>query len=407
MDFSRLRGAGIEEDLQHRDFTANALAIDVYNPSKLIDPTGGVNDIRAKVLRACSEQSMQDDPVRVIRAVRFATDLGFTLHADTTAQVRDTVGLIRQVSAERIRDEFFQILAGEQVAIAVRLMDHLQILRAVFGKLAEDMAEQPGTSMGLDSVAISEVAAFCDLTIILQPEHDAEAAGNAVWGSVSLRLGRFRKQLSDYLASSISATRSKKSLVTFAILALRFKDAADSLSGGESHHEERAQAPSSMTMSVADYAKEIRLSRAECAYVERLVAGLQALQRADSSELLTDLDYHRYFRTFGEGGVAAVLLYLSSAVAQAAGPPNSDEWEHRLKISRSLLEAYFERYGEVIEPDPFLNGAALMEALDLQPGPAVGKLLDALREASVAKRVNSRAQAIEYARRLVKDVGTG
>src|SRR5512146_2934873 len=72
LDFCGLRGSDIESDLRARDLTVNALALEIHHPEKLIDPTGGLKDLRAKTLRACSANAFHDDPVRVMRAVRQA-----------------------------------------------------------------------------------------------------------------------------------------------------------------------------------------------------------------------------------------------------------------------------------------------------------------------------------------------
>ncbi|MGD2057159.1 MAG: hypothetical protein PVI04_00385, partial [Anaerolineales bacterium] len=132
MDFSQLRGASIEADLRHRDFTINALGVSVQDPSSLIDPTGGLEDLRLRQLRACGPDSISQDAVRVLRAIRFASDLEFAIHPKTTAQIKDAVRLVREVSIERIRDELFRILDSKNVAAAVRLLDHLKVIEVIF-----------------------------------------------------------------------------------------------------------------------------------------------------------------------------------------------------------------------------------------------------------------------------------
>ncbi len=408
MDFSRLRGGGIEEDLKNRDFTINALAIEVHEPSKLIDPTGGLSDLRSKQLRACSKDSLREDPVRVIRAVRFATALEFKIHPDTTAQLRSTVGGLENVSVERIRDEFFQILAGEHIGVAVRLMNHLQILAAVFERIGDygDKVDKLEWQQDSAPIATADAIAFADLAKILRPEHDAEAAADAIWGSVSLRLGRFREKLSVHLDERISADRTRKSLIAFATLAIPFSGLVNQTEeAGLVMEPGSGEAAAAGT--VSEYAREIRLSRAECDYIADLAGASRSLETAGQGGNLTDLDFHRYFRRFGDGGIGGALVYLSSAVSQSPGPPDADLWEQRLNVSRSLLEAYFERYDEVVDPDLLVDGSTLMDALEMQPGPALGELLDAIREASVTRRVASREEALEYARQLMREGGAG
>ena len=99
------------------------------SPNHLIDPTGGLADLREKRIRACSPDSLSSDPVRVLRAVRQALELS------TFASIQIRVKLMRAAaaplsapSAERMRDELFRMLDGAQVSLAMRLLDQVGAL---------------------------------------------------------------------------------------------------------------------------------------------------------------------------------------------------------------------------------------------------------------------------------------
>ncbi len=99
LDFARLRGADLAADLAARDFTINAIAADINDLDQVIDPTHGVRDLRAKIVRAAGPTSIADDPVRTIRAVRFAAQFGFRLEPATLAEVRRLASSLEQASA--------------------------------------------------------------------------------------------------------------------------------------------------------------------------------------------------------------------------------------------------------------------------------------------------------------------
>jgi tRNA nucleotidyltransferase/poly(A) polymerase len=107
-DFARLQGSSIEDDLQTRDFTINAMALDLDAPDALIDPQGGARDLKDRILRACSPNSFADDPVRVIRAVRYAIGLDLTITPETLMGLKAAVPLVNQISRERNRDELLK-----------------------------------------------------------------------------------------------------------------------------------------------------------------------------------------------------------------------------------------------------------------------------------------------------------
>ncbi|MEV6532118.1 CCA tRNA nucleotidyltransferase [Streptomyces sp. NPDC048448] len=104
-------GDSIEEDLVRRDFTVNAMAV-ALPEKKFIDPHGGRDDLAARVLRTpgTPEQSFSDDPLRMMRAARFAAQLDFEVAPDVVAAMTDMAGRIEIVSAERVRDELNKLL---------------------------------------------------------------------------------------------------------------------------------------------------------------------------------------------------------------------------------------------------------------------------------------------------------
>jgi tRNA nucleotidyltransferase/poly(A) polymerase len=136
-DFARLRGSDIDSDLKARDFTINALALNLKNPKHILDPTGGVKDLKGKVLRVCSSHSVEDDPVRALRAVRLATELELQIEPETMRQVKQAASTLMRVSPERIRDELFRIMDALKPGSALRMLDRLDLLRVVFPDLVD------------------------------------------------------------------------------------------------------------------------------------------------------------------------------------------------------------------------------------------------------------------------------
>ncbi|MFE4418641.1 CCA tRNA nucleotidyltransferase [Streptomyces sp. NPDC056817] len=104
-------GDSIEEDLVRRDFTVNAMAVAL--PEKtFIDPHGGIGDLEARVLRTpgTPEESFSDDPLRMMRAARFAAQLDFDVAPEVVTAIKDMAGRIEIVSAERVRDELNKLI---------------------------------------------------------------------------------------------------------------------------------------------------------------------------------------------------------------------------------------------------------------------------------------------------------
>ena len=122
-------GTSLREDLARRDFTMNALAVDVLT-SELHDPFGGQRDIDAKLIRAVgvARDRFRDDPLRLLRAVRFAAQLGFEIERDTVAAIRETAPELTRISRERIAQELTGILVSPRPDVGIRLATDLGLM---------------------------------------------------------------------------------------------------------------------------------------------------------------------------------------------------------------------------------------------------------------------------------------
>ena len=118
-------GDSINEDLLRRDFTVNAMALELTTESpEFIDPHSGVTDLLKKTLRTPSspELSFSDDPLRMLRAARFAAQLGFTIDDGVISAMKDMADRLSIISAERIRDEFIKIVMSNNPRVGITIL---------------------------------------------------------------------------------------------------------------------------------------------------------------------------------------------------------------------------------------------------------------------------------------------
>ena len=126
----------IEKDLSRRDFTINAIAYDIITKEKY-DPFDGDKDINLGVIRAVgdADERFNEDPLRMMRAVRFASTYGLVIESKTFYSIKKNAHLIERVSKERIRDEILKILESEKPSIGIRLLEKLDLLFYVINPL--------------------------------------------------------------------------------------------------------------------------------------------------------------------------------------------------------------------------------------------------------------------------------
>jgi len=137
-------GTSLEEDLLRRDFTVNSLALRLPTVS-LVDPSGGIDDLLAGVLRTPSapEQSFGDDPLRMLRAARFTAQLGFTLDMDTAGAMEEMRESIRIISAERVGEEISKLLLAENPRAGIEVLMESGLAAIV-------LPEIPGLQLEID-----------------------------------------------------------------------------------------------------------------------------------------------------------------------------------------------------------------------------------------------------------------
>ena len=130
----------LHDDLSRRDFTMNAMAWRPPadgKPGELVDPFGGQRDLDARIVRAVGEprERFREDALRMLRAVRFATLLGFTIDQRTADAIRESAPLARTLSGERIQQEMVKILSAPKPSIAFRMLSDLGLLAVFFSEL--------------------------------------------------------------------------------------------------------------------------------------------------------------------------------------------------------------------------------------------------------------------------------
>ncbi len=146
-------GKTIDEDLMRRDFTVNAIAIEATSLESesptIIDPYGGQEDLEKKIIRAVGNpaERFKEDALRLLRAVRFATQLGFGIDVKTLEAIISDSGLLAEISGERIRDELLKILASPYPYEGVMLLKNTGLLAYCLPELLEGIGvsqERPG-----------------------------------------------------------------------------------------------------------------------------------------------------------------------------------------------------------------------------------------------------------------------
>ena len=410
LDFCSFRGPDLPADLAGRDFTIDAMAYDLHKKT-ILDPLGGGNDLRSRVLRACTDRSVDDDPVRLLRAIRLAAALDLKIEANTRRAMKEAASLLPRISAERQRDELFKILGGPRPDAALRALEIL----GVFPFLLPELPALKGVAQPAPHVhdvwdhTLSVVHHLDGILAALDVDSSAVREDGLITGVLTGRLGRYREQFAGHLLRSMNPDRGARSLLFFAAL---YHDVAKPSARTEDpdgrirflgHEQLGADV-------AASRCRGFKLSNDEIGHIRGLVAhhmrfAVMAKRMEVGGEVPSGKAIHRFFRETGQAGVELILLGLADLRGVRGVALTEGAWLSYVETARILLEHYWERPQESVAPPPLMNGADVMHEYDLQAGPVVGEMLQAIREAQAAGEVTTQDEALAFGRTWLKSHG--
>lgn len=338
-------GKTVEDDLIRRDFTMNAIALKKENGDfKIIDPHKGQEDIKKKTIRAVGkpEERFKEDALRMMRAIRLATQLGFFIEKNTFQAIKNNVDLIDKISAERIRDELLKLFSYEHNADGYMLLRNSGLVEKIlpetekgFGVDQKSPKRHHIWDVGTHSVKSLETSKSTDpilnLAILL---HD--------------------------VGKPLVARKQKDGTITFY------------------NHEITG---ATIAQSVA---KRLKLSNKD---KKRLVT-LVRWHQFSLNENQTDKAIRRFIKNVGKENIEDMLTLRRSD--RLGGGAKETSWR---------LEKFKKKIKEV-QKQPFkvsdlkVNGKDVIKTLKIKPGPTVGKILNNLFDEVINKKIENKREIL-------------
>jgi poly(A) polymerase len=403
VDFSAYQGADLAADLLGRDFTINAMAVEVHQLQSLVDPLGGEADLAMKRLRACSPGTFLDDPVRILRATRLSVDLKLHILPETLDKIREASPYLHEVSAERLRDELFRILTLLHPSAALRILDNLNALDALLpevGRLKDVLQSKPHV-LDAWNHTLYVLSRLEDLLDVLGSEYNPQKADNLTMGLVVLKLRRYHQQIVEHFFNALNPDRPHRGLLFLAALYHDVGKAVTQSADAEGkisfigHDQIGSQI-------VTQRGQALRLSNLE---IERLATIVSHHMRPS---LLSHADVkpsarsiYRFFRDTGAAGVDICILSLADMLATYGPTLPPERWDKHLDVVQAMLGAWWDEKEELVFPPAVIDGNELMEAVNIESGPMVGYLLETIREAQVSHEVSDKDEAISLAKKIL------
>lgn len=384
-DFAGYRAGDFKEDLALRDFTINTLAVDINGLNKddeldgiILDSKRGMKDLKAKRIKRTSIRALKDDPLRMMRAFSLKANLGFRIELETLNQIRKDKDLLREVSYERIRDEFFKVLESDKTAEILKSMDKVGLLERIIPQVHVMFDCKQGGYHHLD-VWPHSLEVVRQLDKIFEQNTDP--------------------QIKVYTDEIIGGGHSRRSLMKLAGLLHDIGKPDTRKKEGERFtfhgHEHVGK---NITKSIATM---LKMSTSERHAVQDMVLWHLRPGYLSNFKKPSDRMVYRYLRDTGEEAAAILLLSLADQRSTRGPLTTENDQKHHEQICRGLIGAFFNKKKESPYV-PLVDGNDVMKKLRVNGSPLIGKILVEIREQHALGKITTKKEALELAAKIAK-----
>jgi len=380
LDVAALRGDGIEADLALRDFTVNAMALPLLGGGEVVDPFGGRAHLAEERLVPVSAAIFADDPLRLLRAVRFAHVLGLQIDPDLRSLARAEAGRLPSAAAERTLNEVVLTLEGGRSAAAVRLWDDLGLLGVLFPEVV--------ALKGVGQSPFHQYDVFGH-TLEAMDRLDELVAAPGRWFGLSWEL------LATRLAEPVDGVMSRPVALRLGALLHDVAKPETRAVGEEGriifwgHTEVGGPVAGSICGRLRCSAAATGLVRAA---VERHldIGFLQHARPVPPREAV------RFLWRSAPWEPEVILVSVADRLATRGPRTEERHVDGHVAVARLLMDAWRGRVTEGVASPP-VDGYGLMAELDLGPGPLLGEVLREVRLAWEAGELADRDEALAHA----------
>lgn len=390
LDFNRLKSRTIESDLRNRDFTINALACDITRirtiediKDSLLDPCLGLNDIQKRSIRITNPGVFIDDPLRILRAFKFAAIFDFEIEGTTLDSIRASVAELKKIAGERIRGELSRIFETSDSIKFVQKMDELKI----FDEIIPEIEQMRGVEQG--------------------PYHHLD-----VWKHSIESLGQLEEvinetsddvSLASYLSKPLTDTRKT---IWIAKLGALLHDigkpgAREIIQEGKIRfygHEEKG------IKFIESVAKRLKLSNKEKTLLEDIVLfHLRPAQLASGGEVTKRATF-RLLRDMRDSLPAVCLVTIADKMATRGILVAKKDWDPIEILCRQLMKEYFDMKDAKTKPKKLLTGDDIMELFHIPSSPIIGAILKEIEESQVEGSIKTEEEAIRFAKKFYERI---
>jgi poly(A) polymerase len=392
---------GLHADLARRDFTLDAMAIDIAGLdlfggdtiAEIIDPLGGLQDIGKKLIRATGDDVFRKDGIRLLRAIRLAGELKFKIENQTESTILKDSACLRVEAGERVREEILRILRQTGSDDTLLYMQKLGLLTAVFPELEPSIKLTQHGEHQWDVLEHS-LHSVRALDFLLRrdswPHTDNSILEDVPWN----------EKLAAHFDKPVNSQSTHRELCKLAAIlhdVAKPQTRTISKSGKLRFYGH----PQEGALIASEVMERLRFSTREKNIVVTIVANhLRPVQMNQKEPLPSRRAVYRFVRDIGDAVIDTLFFSLADHLATRGDNLDLTNWHYHANIVAHVLRESEREAG--ILPVRFVDGHDLQRELGMEPGPKLGSVLDELREAYAAGEITSRVEALRHAEEFIK-----
>jgi poly(A) polymerase len=372
IDISLLDGKTIRADLKKRDFTINAMAFNLldfgdFKNHLIVADKACLKDLKNKSINAVSDKTFKQDPLRMLRAFRFAAELGFKIAPKTLRLIKAHSALIKKSAPERIKVEFFRILDIDFCAHLIKQMEQSGLLEALFPEI--------------EKMKMSPKRFYYHPKGLFQHSFETLTALEKI---ISALKKHFPSNFEDLLArlkdnSGFSAYVTRVGLMKFSAL---FHDNAKPETAFKDGKKVRFWGHDEMGADkVKDILRGISMSKRDIRFASNLILNHMRPSNLTKNDIVTKRARLKFFREIAENTPEQIILSMADWHSYKSLKVHSQrELKNQEKTIREMIADYYELKNQKVLPK-LIDGHLLMKEFGLKPGPWLGDMLDLVKNA--------------------------
>ena len=376
LDISELQGNTIEEDLKRRDFTINAIAYDLTN-DKFVDVTGGLKDLKNKVLRHIDDKNFEDDPLRILRAFRFYAVTGFKMTIELENALKKYLPLALNPAKERINYEIMKLFGGDFASGALLKMDEFGLLEKIFPCVTEMKKVPPNTHHHLDLFhhvveTVRQIEILYNKISGFEKEH-LDAIDFGGFPRINhLKLAGFLHDIGKFSTWTIEESGRHRFI--------KHDDVGSKM--------------------VVPLLRDLKFSKKQIEYISCMIKNHIYPSNVIVAPSLNDKVMMRYVRKMGDNVVDNIILAKADRLSARGVDITEEIVNTNISGLDKLLDFYLSKKDSLAPLPKLIDGREIMEILNIKPSPKLGEIINAINEAQLNGDITTHEEAVNYIKNL-------